>query len=137
VNAKIDLQELMAKHLNSADIELEQNAVELVRDKLPSEDGMSQYLRRNLQMQEQVNTLKLGIQTQLKRLLVKRGKEEARVREELKEEGFRAAEERTSMCHRDARYTDLSEEILELEALYHRFDFLEWSLKTGARVVTR
>jgi hypothetical protein len=134
---KIDLVEVMEKHLNQADIDLEHDATALVREKLPDEAGYGRYLQRNLQMQEQVNTLKLGIQTQVKRLIIKRGKEEARVRDELKEEGFRAAEERTSMCHRDARYTDLSEEILDMEALYSRMDSLEWMLKTVARVVTR
>lgn len=133
-----ELPDLLDSVLLKAEIMLELDVCQFIAEQVPDEPAVCRsWLARNIDYQERTNTLKLGIQTRLRKRTSDLKKIEAALREELKEEGFRAFEERSTMCHRDSRYRDLAVEVGNLETLYQRFDFLEWQLKGLAKFVTK
>lgn len=135
-----EFKEIAEATLLQSDLLLIDEATAFMTDHLPDPEQLisgRKWMRDNIEFQERINTLKLGLGTRLKKRTLKLRQTEADLRDGLKEEGFRAFEERSVMCHRDNRYRDIAAEVGDLETLYSRLDFIEWTLKGLAKYVAK
>jgi hypothetical protein len=135
-----ELKDIAEATLLAKELLLIDEATAFMTDHLPDpEQAVSgrKWMRDNIEYQERINTLKLGVGTRLRKRTLKLKQVEADLRDNLKEEGFRAFEERSVMCHREGAYRDLAAEVGDLETLWSRLDFIEWTLKGLAKFVAK
>lgn len=99
----------------------------------PNDNFRSAYVRNNLVYQDQANMLKLRLSSEMldrRRALLA---EEARIRDELRDEKIKTAEERTAALYGNSRYADMKTANDELQLTIDRMVTLEWILRTAVK----
>jgi len=125
----------MANWLDPAELNWHSEVSQFIAQPAPpiSDPFRPAYTRNNLVYQDQLSLLKLRLSSELierRRTLLA---EESRIREELRDEKIKTAEERTAALYGNSRYGDMKTSLETLQLTVDRMVTLEWILRTAVK----
>ena len=91
------------------------------------------HVKVNLQYQEWVSAVKSQLQYRLILMRTNLFAEEARLREDLRQEKIRTSEERAAALHGNSKYCDLWSRVEEVKLVVERLVTLEWILRSSIK----